>query len=169
MAGGSIGGRTTPSVSTMQAGDTGDAQSCWTGDIDENGSDEECCAVEDDETGVSVGWCAPIDVDCGDGAADETAFIVVVDSSGAGAFGFAGDDVCGSGTQLLGCEFDESGELTACGACTVAGEGIVCEELAEEEEDEPAAEGCASDEECAEGCFCSEDGQCYDQSTEEAC
>ena len=38
-----------PTISTAQDGDTGDAVWCWYDDVDEDGWEEDCCAVEDDE------------------------------------------------------------------------------------------------------------------------
>src|SRR5688572_10252085 len=116
-----------PSFGTGQAGDAGDAVWCWYADADEDGEDEDCCAIEDDETGVGITWCVGYDDECDDGTPIEGAILIVIlDEDGSGAFAIAGDDVCGSGADLAGCEFDAGGDLGDCGICSAEGEDLEC-------------------------------------------
>ncbi|MGE0871032.1 MAG: hypothetical protein AB7P03_20880 [Kofleriaceae bacterium] len=143
-----------PSVSTAQPGDTGDEMFCWQEDIDENGSDDDCCVIDDDETGSLVLACAPYEDTCDDGEDLSAAILVIVHEDGSGTFALAGSDLCGSGADLIGCDFDSDGEVGACGACVIDGDDLICEDDGidqdedddEEEQDDTDGDGTPDDE-----------------------
>ncbi|MGE3453471.1 MAG: hypothetical protein AB7O24_00005, partial [Kofleriaceae bacterium] len=117
-----------PSLSTAQPGDAGDAMFCWEEDIDENGTDDDCCVIEDDETDSLVLACAPYEGTCDGGEDLSAAILMIGNSDGGGTFALVGSVLCGSGAVLIGCDFDSDGEMGACGACVVDGEVLICED-----------------------------------------
>lgn len=114
-------------ISTEQPGDAGDPFFAWQEDVDEDGTPNSCFSVEDDENKFVYAWCEGYADTCDDGSAVTATLFVVVEGDGAGSFGLAGSNVCGLG-NIVGCEFDASGEITVCGACTAGGGELVCED-----------------------------------------
>lgn len=76
------------------------------------------------ETGTTYLW-ASNSVTCDDGSTDpNAAFLMEVGPDGAGSWVFSLPG-CPAG-DLFGCDFDEAGEETTCGACALDGEALVC-------------------------------------------
>lgn len=76
------------------------------------------------ETGATYLWASG-SVTCEDGSTDSSAaFLMEVNADGTGTWLFSLPG-CPAG-DLFGCDFDEAGEETTCGACALDGEALVC-------------------------------------------
>lgn len=142
----SLGGTgSVPLISTSQAGDSGDPEYCWSENIDGDAEGEACCVVEDDETGASVALCEGYTDECDDGTEEDATLIIAEAADGSGTFAVAGDDICGSGVDLMGCDYDSGGEVESCGACAMQGGSLVCADDDDGDDDDGDDDGIGDD------------------------
>jgi hypothetical protein len=96
----------------------------WQEAIDESGNEAECAGAFTDD-GSAVVACSPLVDTCDDGSELDADLLIAYDASqGYGAFAIVGSDLCGEGYDLIGCTFDDAGNIGDCGTGSVDGSDI---------------------------------------------
>lgn len=117
-------------ISTVEgAGDTGDESWTWSTDVDGDGDMEDCTQVDNAESGYTFLTCTGFAATCEDNSTISDAILFVqLAPDGSYSVATAGANLCGSGADLLGCDYDENDVELSCGICAVGrgGEDIVC-------------------------------------------